>query len=160
MEEHVILGRTWCYLTNCQIDWHKKHARMVYKGNAAQVPLLQENTPTKSTMPMSGTSTDDKGKGKQVLTSHTSPAQSSSSSQSQPTTSKTQPPHAQPRQQSTPCPHYTTTSSVTRWVPKGLLQAQGYFKGETDVWLPRPPHHQKPTSPSQAQPRQRKAKRA
>ena len=24
MEEHVILGRTWCYLTNCQVDWHKK----------------------------------------------------------------------------------------------------------------------------------------
>ena len=36
MEEHVILGRTWCYLTNCQIDWHKQQARMVYKGNAKQ----------------------------------------------------------------------------------------------------------------------------
>ena len=34
MEEHVILGRTWCYLTNFQIDWHKKQAKMVYKGNA------------------------------------------------------------------------------------------------------------------------------
>ena len=22
MEEHVVLGHTWCYLTNCQIDWH------------------------------------------------------------------------------------------------------------------------------------------
>ena len=41
MEEHVILGRTWCYLTNCQVDWDKRQAKMVYKGNAAQVPLLQ-----------------------------------------------------------------------------------------------------------------------
>ena len=24
MEEHVVLGCTWCYLTNCQIDWHKQ----------------------------------------------------------------------------------------------------------------------------------------
>ena len=24
MEERVILGRSWYYLTNCQIDWHKQ----------------------------------------------------------------------------------------------------------------------------------------
>ena len=46
MEEHVILGHTWCYLTNCQIDWHKKQAKMVYKGNATQVSLLHEDTST------------------------------------------------------------------------------------------------------------------
>ena len=46
MEEHVILGRTWCYLTNYQIDWHKQQAKMVYKGNAAQVSLLHEGTST------------------------------------------------------------------------------------------------------------------
>ena len=44
MEEHVILGRTWCYLTNCQIDWHKKHAKMVYKGNAAQEDTIAITT--------------------------------------------------------------------------------------------------------------------
>ena len=38
MEERIILGHTWCYLTNCQVDWHKKQVKMVYKGNAAQVP--------------------------------------------------------------------------------------------------------------------------
>ena len=64
MEEHVILGRTWCYLMNCQVDWHKKQAKMVYKGNAAQVPLLQEDTSTEPLMPTSGASTSDKGKGK------------------------------------------------------------------------------------------------
>ena len=25
---------------------------------------------------------------------------------------------------------------VTRWIPKKLLQVQGYFEGEKDVWLP------------------------
>ena len=70
-----------------------------------------------------------------------------------------QPPHTQPRQRTTPCSHNTTTSIVTRWIPKRLLQVQGYFKGKTDVWLPRQPHHQKPTSPSQSKPRQCKAKR-
>ena len=34
MEEHVVLGRTWCYLTNCLIDWHKQQAKMLYKGHA------------------------------------------------------------------------------------------------------------------------------
>ena len=34
MEEHVVLGQTWCYLTNCQIDWHKQQAKMLYKGHA------------------------------------------------------------------------------------------------------------------------------
>ena len=29
-----------------------------------------------------------------------------------------------------PCSHPTTTSPMTRWIPKGLLQAQGYFQGE------------------------------
>ena len=47
----------------------------------------------------------------------------------------------------------------TRWIPKELLQAQGYFEGEKDVWLPRRPHHQKPTSPSKSKPRRRNIKR-
>ena len=47
----------------------------------------------------------------------------------------------------------------TRWIPKELLQAQGYFEGEKEVWLPRQPHHQKPTSPSKSKPRQRNTKR-
>ena len=68
MEEHVILGCTWCYLTNCQIDWHKKQAKIMYKGNAAQVSLLHEDTSTQPPMPTSGDSIVDKGKGKQVLT--------------------------------------------------------------------------------------------
>ena len=160
MEEHVILGRTWCYLTNCQIDWHRRQAKMVYKGNAAQLPLLQQDTSTQASMPTSDASTNDKGKGKQVLIPNTAPSETSPSPQSKPTASTTQPPHARPRQESTLCSHHTTTSIATRWIPKELLQVQGYFEGAKDVWLPRQPHHQKPTSPSQSKPRQCKAKRA
>ena len=87
MEEHVILGRKWCYLTNCQIDWHKKQAKMVYKGNAVLIPLLQEDTPTQPTMPTSGDLTSDKGKGKQVLIPSTAPSKPPQSPHSTPTTS-------------------------------------------------------------------------
>ena len=160
MEEHVILGRTWCYLTNCQIDWHKKQAKMVYKGNATQVPLLQEDTSTQPSMPTNGASTNNNDKGKQVLIPNTTLSKPPQSPHSTPTTSTTQPPRTQPLQESMPCSHPTTTSLMTRWIPKGLLQAQGYFQGEKDVWLPRQPRHQKPTSPSQSKPQQRKAKRA
>ena len=52
MEEHVVLGHTWCYLTSSQIDWHKQQAKMVYKGHATQVPLLQEGTSMQSPMQM------------------------------------------------------------------------------------------------------------
>ena len=93
MEEHVVLGHTWCYLTNCQIDWHKKQAKMVYKGNATQVSLLHEDTSTQPLMPTSGNSTVDKGKGKQILTQNTSPTEASSSPQSTPTTSTAGPTH-------------------------------------------------------------------
>ena len=72
MEEHVILGRTWCYLTNCQIDWHKQQAKMVYKGHAMQVPLLQEDTSTQSPIPKSGNPTTEKDKCKNVLSEDTS----------------------------------------------------------------------------------------
>ena len=40
MEEHFVLGCTWCYLTNCHIDWHMRQAKMLYKRHASQVPLL------------------------------------------------------------------------------------------------------------------------
>ena len=66
MEGHVVLGRMWCYLTNCQIDWHKQQAKMVYKGHATDVPLLQR-TSTLSPMSKSGDSTIEKDEGKQVL---------------------------------------------------------------------------------------------
>ena len=132
---------------------------MVYKGNAAQLPLLQQDTTTQASMPTSDASTNDKGKGKQVLIPNTSPLKPSSSPQPTPTTSTTQPPRAQPRQKSTPCPQHMITSMSTRWIPKELLQAQGYFEGEKDVWLPRQPHHQKPTSPSKSKPRRRNIKR-
>ena len=125
-----------------------------------QVSLLHEDTSIQPPMPTSGDSTVDKGKGKQALTQNTSPSRIPSSPQSTPTTSTAQPPHTQPRQENTPCSHQTTTSMVTRWIPKDSLQAQGYFQGEKDVWLPRQPRHQKPTSPSQSKPRQRKNKKA
>ena len=66
MEEHVVLGRTWCFLTNCQIDWHKQQVKMVYKGITAQVPLLQGET-SKSPSKPTKDSTVEKGKGKLVL---------------------------------------------------------------------------------------------
>ena len=64
IEEHVILGHTWCYLTNCQIDWHNQQAKMVYKGHTTQVLLLQEGTSMQSPMPKSGDSNMEKGTGK------------------------------------------------------------------------------------------------
>ena len=133
---------------------------MVYKGNVVQVSLLHEDTSTQPPMPTSGDSTTDKGKDKQVLTQNTSPTNTSQSPNTTSTTSTTQPPHAQPRQKSTPCSQNMTTSVATRWIPKNLLQVQGYFQGEKDAWIPQQPHHRKPTSPSQSKPRQRKAKRA
>ena len=144
----MILGHTWCYLTNCQIDWHKIQAKMVYKGNAVQVPLLQEDTSTQPTMPTSGDSTSDKGKGKQVLTPNTSPLKPSPSPQSKPTTSTTQ-----PHQEITPCSH-NTTSMVTRWVPKKLLfkgtskarQMYGYH-GNLTIKSQHLPRNQNPDSP-------------
>ena len=125
---------------------------------AIQVPLLQEGRSMQHPTPKTD-STVDKGKGKQVLTQNTSPTESSSSPQSTPTTSKTHSPHTQPRQGTMPCSHNMKTSSVTRWIPKRLLQVQGYFKCKTDVWLPHQLHHQEPTSHLQSKPRQRKAKK-
>ena len=49
---------------------------------------------------------------------------------------------------------------ATRWIPKELLQVQGYFEREKNVWLPRKPRLQKPASPSQPKPRQRRTIRA
>ena len=89
MEEHVILGRMWCYLTNCQIDWQKKQAKMVYKGNAAQVSLLLEDASMQPPTPTEGDSTTDKVKGKLsnylthrilfISTIHTHPLQNTTS---------------------------------------------------------------------------------
>ena len=31
MEEHMVLRRTWCCLLNCQVDWHSRKAKMIYK---------------------------------------------------------------------------------------------------------------------------------
>ena len=45
MKEHVVLKHMWCYLTNYQIDWHKKQAKMVYKGHATQESFLQGELP-------------------------------------------------------------------------------------------------------------------
>ena len=62
IEEHVVLGHTWCYLTNYQIDWHKQQAKMLYKIHATQIPLLQEGTSVQSSMQKSGDSTFGKDK--------------------------------------------------------------------------------------------------
>lgn len=159
MEENVVLGRTWCYLMNCQIDWHKNQAKMVYKGHATQVLLLQEGTSTQSPTPKSGDSTIKNGKDKKVLTQETSSIQNTLPPNPIPTTSTTRSHIPQPRQRSTPCSHNMTTTSVTRWIPKKLLDAQGYFNGERNVWLPRQPQHRKPALPSQSQPRQFRPKK-
>ena len=97
----------------------------MYKGHATQVPLLQEGTSMQSPMPKSDDSTLEKGKGKKVLTQDTSSTETSPPPNPTPTTSTTQPHHPQLRQWTTPCSHNMTTSSVTRWIPKRLLQAQG-----------------------------------
>ena len=35
--------------------------------------------------------------------------------------------------------HLGTKPKVTQqWIPKSLLQAQGYYKGNTTIWLPKP----------------------
>ena len=132
---------------------------MVYKGNAAQVSLSPEDTSTQLPIPKSGDLNVDKGKGKQIVTHITSPTNTSQSPNSTPTTSSTQPPYTPPHRKATPCSQHTTTSIVTRWIPKSLLQAQQYSGGEGTVWLPRQPHHQKPSFPSPSKPRQRKARR-
>ena len=67
MEEHVVLGRMWCYLTNYQIDWHNQQAKVVYKRHVTQVPLLQDGTSMQSSMQNSGDSTIGKDKGKNAL---------------------------------------------------------------------------------------------
>ena len=97
MEEHVVLGQTWCYLTNYQIDWHKQQAKMIYKGHATQMPLLHKGTLTQSLTTKSGDLTMEKGKGKQTLAQDTLPTETSPSPHSTPTTSITQTPCTQPR---------------------------------------------------------------
>ena len=97
MEEHVILGCTWCYFTNCQIDWHKQQAKMVYKVHATQVPLLQEGTSMQSPTSRSGDSSMQKSKGKQTLAQDTLSPKTSLSPNPTLTTSTTQ-----PRQRITP----------------------------------------------------------
>ena len=121
---------------------------MVYKGHATQMPLLHKGTLTQSPTTKGGDLTMEKGKGKQTL------AQDTLSTKTSP---PPQPPHIQPCQRTMPCSHNLPISSVTRWIPKKLLQAQGYFKGERDVWLPRQPQHQKPTFPSRSKPCQPRA---
>ena len=133
---------------------------MVYKGNAAQVSLLPKDASTQLPIPKSGDLNVDKGKGKQIVTHITSPTNISQSPNTTPTTSITQPHIPRPRPKTTPCSHNTTTSIVTRWIPKSLLQAQRYSGGEGKVWLPRQSQHQKPAFPSPSEPRQRRAIRA
>ena len=31
----------------------------------------------------------------------------------------------------------TTTQTHQRWIPKTLLQAQGYYQGKTSIWVPK-----------------------
>lgn len=134
MEEHVVIGHTWCYLTNYQIDWHKQQAKMVYKGHATQVPLLQEETSTQSSTPKSGDSTIGSEKGKNVLPQETSSTKTSPPPDSTPPSSSTQHYIPQPHPRQTPCSRNSMTkSSATRWIPKKLLQAQGYFQAERNV---------------------------
>ena len=114
--------------------------------------LLPEDASTQLPIPNSDDLSVDKGEGKQIITQNTSPTNTSQSPNTTPTTSTTQPHKPQSHPQPTPCSHNMKTSTVTRWIPKRLLQVQGYFKGETDVRLPCQPHHQKPTSPSQSKP--------
>ena len=33
--------------------------------------------------------------------------------------------------------HKTTAKVNQRWVPKALLQAQGFYKGKASIWLPK-----------------------
>ena len=102
MEEHVVLGlvlgHTWCYLTKCQIDWHKQQTKIVYKGHATQVPLLQEDTLMQSPTPKSGDSTIQKGKSKQVLNQDILLTQTSLPPNPTPTPSTTQSYHPQSHQ--------------------------------------------------------------
>ena len=67
MEEHVLLGHTWYYLTNCQIDWHSCQAKILYKEQACQVPLLPKELPVLCTMQNNSDITFAKGKGKAML---------------------------------------------------------------------------------------------
>ena len=42
--------------------------------------------------------------------------------------------HKDPKQQ----PNHKPTAKVTqRWVPKALLQAQGFYKGKASIWFPK-----------------------
>ena len=161
MEEHVVLGCTWCYLTNCQIDWHEQQAKMVYKGHATQIPFLQEGTSMQPSTQSSGVSTTKKGKVKTAIPQEIPSTNTSQPLNSTPTSLSTQPHIPQPHPWPTPCSRNPiTTSSVTRWIPKKLLDAQGYFKGKRNVWLPREPQHQRPTSSLQSKPHQSQISRS
>ena len=90
MEKHVVIGCTWCYLTNYQIDWHKQQAKMVYKGHATQVSLRQGELSMQSSMQNNSDPTIRKGKGKTILL------------QDPPSTKASQPPNLAPTSSTTP----------------------------------------------------------
>ena len=62
----------------------------------------------------------------------------SSTTQRKPTTLKTTPQNLQ-------------SSMKYRWIPKSILQAQGYYQGQTSIWVPKcnPLPHQRSTTSSQ-----------
>ena len=62
-------------------------------------------------------------------------------------------PYKQPQAQkySKKNPYHKTTIQVhQRWVPKTLLQAQGFYKGKTSIWVPKQRQEQVQTTQAQA----------
>ena len=52
------------------------------------------------------------------------------------TTTKSKAKAPTPSPQPNPCPNLRATTQ-SRWIPKSTLQAQGYYNGQQQIWLPK-----------------------
>ena len=100
------------------------------------VPKGQPLPNTSTSMPMQRTKVNRHQPVKKKPSSHIA---ISSTTQRKPTTLKTTPQTLQ-------------SSMKYRWIPKSILQAQGYYQGQTSIWVPKcnPLPHQRSTTSSQA----------
>ena len=147
----VILSRSWMRRTKCSIDWDANMVHLSTHKDRVTLPLVMQTsnidtTPIKHNLPLATTLAEStqmfSPRGThdhEASTSHAAKEIRHNPQLSQ----GAKPELTVQRQHDTPCVR-------KQWVPKTVLEAQGYYQGTKILWIPKP---QPPTRPTKSKSR-------
>ena len=141
--QHAILGRAWMQKHKCSMDWDKNTINVTHNGCHMSLPLVDQNTkhtvaltcdflpPSTPKMHLFLKGTHDH----EASTLRAPPLQ-------KPITTLPKlgvPPSSKRVYTASHTQTHKPTNQRTKlvWIPKNLLLAQGYYNGNTTIWIPK-----------------------